>query len=112
MINGLLDHNVPADGGRGGSAWDGTPMRPYIAQGTFWAAANRCSSTPVREVHEKVTIARYSCPDGRRVEAQQVSDNGHAWPGGGRGSRLGDVPSTAMQATEVIWSFFASVQKR
>ena len=116
MINGLLDRNIPANGGHSGglgaNTWDGTAMQPFIAQGTFWAAANGCVTTPVREVQDRVTTTRYTCPEGRRVEVQQVSDNGHAWPGGGRGSRIGDVPSTALQATEVIWAFFASVRKR
>ena len=116
MINGLLDRNIPADGGLSGglgaSTWDGTPMLPYIAQGTFWAAANGCSPAPTRAVQGTVTVSRYGCPDGRRVEVQQVSDNGHAWPGGARIGRVGDVPSTAMRATEVMWAFFASVRKR
>jgi polyhydroxybutyrate depolymerase len=40
------------------------------------------------------------------VELYQLKDNGHAWPGGKSGSRLGDTPSTAIDATEVIWAFF------
>jgi polyhydroxybutyrate depolymerase len=115
MINGLLDKSVPAEGGltggRAARAWDGTPTRPNIDQGTFWARGNGCQPTPVREERGSIVVWRYSCPEGRRVELLQLKDNGHAWPGGERGSRLGDRPSSAMNATEVIWAFFASTRK-
>ncbi len=116
MINGLLDKSIPPDGGlsqgRGASQWDGTPMRPQIDQATYWASANGCATTPRQETRDGVIVTRFECPAGRRVELQQLRDNGHAWPGGARGSRVGDVPSTAMNATEVMWDFFKSVQKR
>ena len=40
-----------------------------------------------------------------------VGDNGHAWPGGARGSRLGDAPSRTFDATEAIWAFFTTHTK-
>ena len=115
MINGLLDKSVPAQGGltggRSANQWDGTPTAPNIAQGTFWARANGCAATPSRQAQGAVIRWRYECPTGRRVEVHQLTDNGHAWPGGERGSRLGDRPSPSMDATEVIWAFFKSVRK-
>ncbi len=115
MINGLLDKSVPASGGltggRAANAWDGTPTRPNIDQGTFWARGNGCQPTPERQERGTIIVWRYSCPEGRRVELHQLKDNGHAWPGGERGSRLGDRPSSTMNATEVIWAFFASTRK-
>jgi polyhydroxybutyrate depolymerase len=115
MINGLLDKSVPAGGGltggRAASAWDGTPTRPNIDQATFWARGNGCQPTPERQERGAIIVWRFACPAGRRVELHQLKDNGHAWPGGERGSRLGDRPSSAMNATEVIWTFFASTRK-
>ncbi len=115
IINGMQDRSVPPDGGltqgRAAAEWDGTPMKPQLAQGTFWANANGCDATPTRSQTGAVILSRYRCPDGHRVEVYQLTDNGHAWPGGERGSRLGDTPSTAINATEVIWTFFKSVQK-
>jgi polyhydroxybutyrate depolymerase len=115
MINGLLDQSVPPQGGltggRAANAWDGTPMRPHIDQGTFWARSDGCEPTPARQERGAIIVWRYACPAGRRVELHQLKDNGHAWPGGARGSRLGDQPSAAMNATEVIWAFFASIRK-
>lgn len=110
MINGLLDKSVPPDGGltggRGAKAWDGTPMRPQEAQGAFWAKANDCAPEPRKETRGVIVHWRYDCPAGRAVEWYQLADMGHAWPGGERGSRLGDAPSTAINATDVIWAFF------
>ena len=40
-----------------------------------------------------------------------VKDNGHAWPGGQPGTRQGDLPSTAINATDVIWDFFKAHAK-
>lgn len=110
MINGLLDKSVPAQGGlsggRGASAWDGMPARPNIYQGTYWARYNACDATPRLDERGSVLRWTYRCPAGRAVELIQLKDNGHAWPGGKSGSRLGDTPSTAIDATDVIWAFF------
>ncbi|MEQ1690190.1 MAG: PHB depolymerase family esterase [Gemmatimonas sp.] len=115
MINGLLDKSVPAEGGltggRAASQWDGVPTSPNMQQGAYWAKANDCATAPTKKEQGAVILSRYECPSGRRVELHQVKDNGHAWPSGERGSRLGDKPSTSLDATEVIWAFFKSVRK-
>jgi polyhydroxybutyrate depolymerase len=112
MLNGALDRNVPPEGnmpgGRGAQAWDGTPTRPALAQGTFWANANGCKPEPSRSETNAWTQWRYECPPNRAVELYLVKDNGHAWPGGQKGSRRGDTPTAALDATDVIWAFFAA----
>lgn len=112
MINGALDRNVPPEGnmpgGRGAKAWDGTPTRPALEQGAFWAAANGCKPEPAQSETGAWTQWRYVCPSNRDVELYLVKNNGHAWPGGQPGSRRGDVPTTAVDATDVIWKFFAA----
>jgi poly(3-hydroxybutyrate) depolymerase len=57
------------------------------------------------------TLWHYPCPRGRAVALYLVKDNGHTWPGGGKGSRLGDTPSNALDATDVIWGFFKTHPK-
>ena len=115
MINGQLDASVPAAGGAPGGrfpdAWDGTPALPALAQGSFWAAANGCATTPDSTRQGPITRSRYRCNSGRGVEVVLVGDNGHAWPGGKAGSRRGDTPSTALNATDAIWSFFKAHSK-
>jgi polyhydroxybutyrate depolymerase len=115
MLNGMLDKHVPVQGGLSGGrfpdSWDGTPMKPVQEQAAFWALADGCTHTPVKEENKAFILTRYQCPDGRGVGIYLVKDNGHAWPGGKRGSRMGDKPSTALNATGVIWSFFKSNTK-
>jgi polyhydroxybutyrate depolymerase len=97
MINGLLDKSVPSTGGlgggRGASQWDGTPTRPALEQGSYWARANGCTAAPVTQESGTDRVTRYECPTNRRVEVHLLSDNGHAWPGGKAGSRMGDTPT-------------------
>jgi polyhydroxybutyrate depolymerase len=115
MINGALDENVPpaggAPGGRGTDAWDGTPARPALEQATFWASANGCDENAVKSDKPAFIEWKYSCPAGRDVQLVLVKDNGHAWPGGQPGSRRGDKPSSAFQATDAIWDFFRTHPK-
>jgi polyhydroxybutyrate depolymerase len=115
MINGALDASVPAEGGRPGGrfaeAWDGTPALPTTAQGRFWAAANGCATTPETRTQGPVQRTGYRCPGGRDVLMVLVADNPHAWPGGVPGSRLGDPPSSSLDATEEIWAFFKAHPK-
>lgn len=110
MINGMLDKSVPHEGGPAGGrfagAWDGTPTQPALAQAEFWARANRCSPDPVQEQRGPLMSWHYRCAGGRAVELHLLKDTGHAWPGGLRGSSLGDAPGTTLNATDVIWNFF------
>jgi polyhydroxybutyrate depolymerase len=115
MINGQLDRSVPVaggpPGGRFADAWEGTPAQPSEAQGRFWAAANGCEPQVEPKSQATVTRWRYTCPSSRAVELVVVADNGHAWPGGKPGSRLGDPPSASLSATDEIWAFFKANPK-
>src|SRR5688572_1825205 len=93
-------------GGRFPGSWDGTPAKPALAQGAFWAEANGCTPSPETHDDGRSTRSSYRCPAGRAVEVYLIRDNGHAWPGGQRGSRLGDAPSVSFSATDRIWEFF------
>jgi polyhydroxybutyrate depolymerase len=115
MLNGMLDKSVPNQGGPPGGhftgAWDGTPAQPAQAQAVFWADAAGCMKTPEQIDRGSFMLTRYRCPDGKAVEMILVKDNGHAWPGGKKGSRMGDSPSTALNGTDVIWTFFMAHTK-
>jgi len=110
MFNGMLDEHIPYKGGPPGSrftgAWDGTPVRPALEQGAFWAAADGCGATPRSRDSGAYVVWQYECPAGRAVELYLMKDSGHAWAGGKSGSPMGDAPSTAVDATDVIWRFF------
>ena len=112
MLNGMLDKAVPyaggPPGGRFNDAWDGTTAKPALAQGSYWASTDGCSVEPERQDHGSYIEWQYSCPAGTSVELYLLKDSGHAWPGGQKGSRLGDTPGTALNATDLIWAFFAA----
>jgi polyhydroxybutyrate depolymerase len=50
----------------------------------------------------------YSCPSGLAVELYTIEGQGHAWPGGEKGIRFGNVdsPTTEISATDLMWTFF------
>lgn len=110
IINGAQDTAVPpqggAPGGRFPDAWDGTPVRPARDQASLWAASNGCDREPRHEVRPGYQRWTHTCPAGWAVEQLLVDDNGHAWPGGKKGSLRGDTPSARFDATAAIWAFF------
>lgn len=109
IINGMRDRNVPFEGGPsrgiGRNAWN-SPASPAMRQGEFWARANGCDAGPARDSSGTVVRFVWRCPAGREVELYAITDGGHAWPGGQSGSRVGDTPSTALDATTLMWAFF------
>jgi len=111
IINGNLDQSIPMKGGLSGGrfkrSWDGTPLKPAQYQGQFWAKTNNCTpATVTQSTLPNVLISDYTCPENANVIHYIIQDNGHAWPSGNKGSRLGDTPSKAINATDVIWDFF------
>jgi polyhydroxybutyrate depolymerase len=113
-FNGALDSLIPPAGGgegRGGRGFDGMRTTPVEEQGTYWARANGCGSTPQVSERGVLRHLRWPCPPGRSVELYLVADNGHAWPGGQRGSTRADGPSRAINATEAMWAFFRAHPK-
>jgi polyhydroxybutyrate depolymerase len=111
MINGMQDEHVPwrggEPGGRSSRSWDGTPVKPSLHQAEFWSRSNGCAAPLVRRETPAWIEWRDSCAPSHDVVLYLMKDNGHAWPGGEKGSRRGDEPSTALNATDVIWEFFA-----
>jgi polyhydroxybutyrate depolymerase len=60
-----------------------------------------------------ITTSAAACPAGRTVELITIVGAGHQWPGSipnPLAQRLPhtDPPSTALDATQVIWQFFAA----
>lgn len=110
-VHGTADHNIPYDGGPGdGYAHIDGPSVPSVVAG--WRSIDGCAS-PSSSVQGTVTTSVASCPDGRAVELITIAGAGHQWPGSPDRpviqKALGlDTPSTALDATSVIWAFFAA----
>ncbi|TAJ17123.1 MAG: polyhydroxybutyrate depolymerase [Dehalococcoidia bacterium] len=71
----------------------------------------RCTPSPTVTRSGDAERRVYACAGGA-VEVLAVIGGGHAWPGGERGSNLGDPPSRTVDATEAIWAFFATHPRR
>lgn len=111
-IHGTADHNIPYDGGTGqGFAHIDGPAIPLL--NATWRSIDHCAAPSVR-VSGVVTTSVARCPGGRAVELITIRGAGHQWPGSVPPSRLAtrllhlDQPSTALDATKVIWRFFTA----
>jgi polyhydroxybutyrate depolymerase len=110
-IHGTADRNIPYNGGEGdGIAHIDGPSVPAV--NAAWRRTDGCAP-PVISTAATVTSSVARCPDGRAVELVTVAGAGHQWPGAADkpiATKLLhlDPPSTALDATEVIWRFFAS----
>ncbi|GAB3594641.1 PHB depolymerase family esterase [Angustibacter peucedani] len=110
-VHGLADENVRYDGapGTGVARIDGPPV-PDVD--VHWRAVDRCAP-PTSTTDGDVTTSVARCPDGRAVELVTVAGAGHQWPGSTAAPRPGaDPPYPGLDATAVIWAFFAAHPKR
>ena len=105
-IHGTADHNIPYDGGEGSSfaKIDG-PSIPEVNQ--LWRTADSCDP-PTSVTSGQVTTSTASCPASRTVELITIDSAGHQWPGSTKGRQGADTPFAGLDATAVIWAFFAA----
>lgn len=115
QIHGTADDRVPYQGGPGKArAPNGTPHvnGPSVPSvNAVWRSIDACAPQTSRTAGV-LTIETATCANGRRVELISVAGAGHQWPGSAPApllARLGLVsaPSSALNATETIWQFFA-----
>jgi polyhydroxybutyrate depolymerase len=110
-IHGTADKNIPYQGGEGdGPGHIDGPSVPAL--NGRWRAVDHCAA-PVIKTAGVVTTSAAACPAGRTVELITIAGAGHQWPGAipnPLAQRLlhTDPPSTALDATQVIWQFFAA----
>ena len=110
-IHGTADRNIPYGGGRGdGIAHIDGPAIPAL--NASWRRTDHCAS-PVTKTAGVVTTSAARCPAGRAVEVITIAGAGHQWPGAepdlfAQKLLHTDPPSTALNATRVIWRFFAA----
>jgi polyhydroxybutyrate depolymerase len=111
-IHGLADRNVPFAGGIG-AGFDRSPRISVPATIARWREIDRCEPANVRDV-EPVRDETSRCAEGRVVELITIAGAGHQWPGSeppppGAAALLRlDQPSHALDATAVLWDFFAA----
>jgi polyhydroxybutyrate depolymerase len=119
QIHGTADDRVPYGGGPGkAKTLSGAPNvdGPSVsAVNETWRGIDGCG-VPATSTAGEVTTQTADCPDGRTVELISVAGAGHQWPGGvpsPLAQRIGELPppSTALDATDTIWQFFAAHHK-
>jgi len=118
QIHGTADDRVPYNGGPGKTlAINGNPRvdGPSVESvNATWRSIDECGA-PTPGSAGSVTTQTAGCADGRTVELISVAGAGHQWPGGAP-SPLAEqfgipAPSTALDATDTIWQFFAHSQR-
>lgn len=109
-IHGTADTHIPYNGGTGvGVAHIDGPAIPAL--NAQWRAIDHCAAPSITTAGVVTTsIAR--CPHGRAVELVTIAGAGHQWPGSTPRPAIErilhtDPPSTALNATSVIWAFFS-----
>jgi polyhydroxybutyrate depolymerase len=114
QIHGAADDRVPYNGGPGKAfALNGNPRvdGPSVESvNATWRSIDGCGP-PASSTAGSVTTQTAGCADGRTVELISVAGAGHQWPGGAPSPLLEQfgipAPSTALDATDTIWQFFA-----
>ena len=118
QIHGTADDRVPYNGGPGKAfAANGNPRvdGPSVESvNATWRSIDGCGSpnSTTAGPDDKVSTQIAGCPNGRTVELISVAGAGHQWPGGVAKPVLQQLvglpaPSTALNATDTIWQFFA-----
>jgi polyhydroxybutyrate depolymerase len=100
-IHGLADASVPFDGspGTGYEKIDGPDIPSTM---DIWRVADDCEPPRV-EPGDPVTRSTADCAAGRSVTLITIAGAGHQWPGA-----KDRTPAGALDATDVIWQFFAA----
>lgn len=112
-IYGTEDQNVPPDGSAGQGIGKVPVHQPIATSIDEWRGRDDCAPATTA-VQGKVTTSTSTCASGRAVTLIAVAGAGHQWPGAHVSkprirALLGmDPPSTALDATSTIWSFFAA----
>ena len=112
-IHGTADQNVPLAGGIGEKSLDRTPKPSVMATLRGWLHLDGCPSEPQEtQVAQDVTEDDYrGCRGNAEIAYYQVKGGGHAWPGGAQMLSILDRPTQEIDATSLIWNFFAAHPK-
>jgi polyhydroxybutyrate depolymerase len=103
-IHGTSDRLVPYTGGQGASTVNG-PSIPDV--NAFWRNVDRCGPPDI-STNAPITTSTAACADNRSVELITIAGGRHQWPGGTTFLERTSPTSHALNATQIIWQFFAT----
>ena len=106
-FHGTADELVPFDGGNGGRL--GLPITPVRDNMRAWAEHNGCDLTlhSERNAPDVVLETYTGCDEGADVQLYVIEGGGHTWPGADRQIRILGATTQSIDASELIWEFFA-----
>jgi polyhydroxybutyrate depolymerase len=110
-IHGLDDQHIPFAGGAGTKGVTNGSWIPVQQSLDAFRSADTCQPPTSKKEGVLQTVIS-NCAQGREVALYTIEGAGHQWPGGkakkGLVQRMlgADQPSTALDATATLWSFF------
>lgn len=113
IMHGVQDDIVPFKGGMSPMALvarsQARPFREVAYAVDFWRRADGCADKPAVDTQGDVTVETYArCLKGGEVVFYRLGSAGHTWPGPVKApGGLERARYDQIDATEVIWRFFA-----
>lgn len=102
-IHSVLDTKVSFAGGTGIGDYNFPPVMEGLS---YWASRNHCTADPLVEQRQGYELKSWKNPAGTTlIQCYLTQDGGHAWPSSTPQGRMGDTPSTVINATNLIWEF-------
>lgn len=104
-IHSTLDTKVPFAGGIGIGNYNFPPVMEGIH---YWAQRDGCDTTAAVQRYSSYELYSWKNAAGDTLlQCYLTLDGGHAWPGSIVQRGMGDTPSAAINANDVIWDFFS-----
>lgn len=110
-MHSKLDQHVVYTGGYGNGV-SGVYCPPLDSVLNVWSLKNNCAmQAQVIVSNSNYTLKRWlNCTNSVTIDYYLTNDGGHGWPGGLPGGPNSDIPSTSINANDLLWSFFQQHQ--
>ena len=72
-----------------------------------WRSSDGCGANAHMAIEGSVTTRTWQCQHGADVESVEIAGAEHPWPGSRVAAPTGQVTSTAIDASSVVWSFLS-----
>lgn len=110
-MHSKLDQHVVYTGGYGNGI-SGVYCPPLDSVMNVWSLKNNCTTNgEVVTSNSNYTQKRWrNCTNNVTIDYYLTNDGGHGWPGGLPGGPNSDIPSTSINANDLLWNFFQQHQ--
>lgn len=112
-FHGTSDRHLPYVGGVGEASLTGVDYASVSDSIEFWSDFDACTAVQELQAGIVTHLSRTGCAPGTAVELYTLTGGLHAWPGSqGPGWPGGDTSSSEIDATQIMWEFFAAHPKQ